>query len=50
MLINENYSDIFPFAGKILKCAFNGRGFGLVVNDKKVALRVWGVSDVLFGK
>lgn len=47
MLVNKNYSNIFPFLGEIFKGAFNGRGFGLVINNEKVALRVGRIGNVL---
>ena len=47
MLINKNYSDILSLLGEVFECAFNGRGFSLVVDNEKVALRVRRVGDVL---
>lgn len=47
MLVYQNDGDVFPLLGKALEGPFNLRGLGLGVDDKKVALRIGAVGDVL---
>lgn len=47
MLVDQQNSDVLPLLCEVLECLLDGGGLGLGVDHKEVALRVWGIGNML---
>lgn len=41
MLVDEQNGNVLPLTRKLVKCSLDSCGFGLVVYNEEVLLRVW---------
>jgi hypothetical protein len=48
MLVDQENTNILPLSGEPVESFFDGRVFGLAVDDQEVLLRIWWLSDMLF--
>lgn len=47
VLVDQQNSNILSLLREVLECSLDGGGLGLGVDNEEVALRVWGIGDVL---
>lgn len=48
MLVYQKDGNILSLLGKTVECLLDCRGFGLLVDDEEIALRIWRLSDMAY--